>query len=223
MDKESLVVWMPLYVAVIVFIADYFYKDWVKRENKLSELKSDLFYVTDKMIKRGVSAEYATIFYRFHDVIRHEFKLDSSVATTSAYENAEYYQRKADEDRKEFELLKADFKKCVLDLNIYWNNHSEKCDIIDLLRQIGLQTPRHFNDKYVRQFNSIKELKVQYEKDRLSVESEFYMSGVGLNLLMIQKRLDVNATKFYMKPDQELKLNEIIHKLKCSEKCCHNS
>ncbi len=209
---------IPIAIAVFGFVANYFYEISKKRNEKLHQLKAELYYIADKMVRTGTSVEYSTIFFRYYNTIKHEYDVGKEVANKTIDELATYYHRQSETGRISFEMLKSDLKKSVLDLNIYYDNHTEKCDIISLMNKVCQQTPRQFEGEFEKRTKNIPDLTDVFDDQKKNLEIEFYFSGVGFDLIRIQKVIDPKSPTFYLQPDQEKELIKKIRDLKSNER-----
>lgn len=206
---------VPVGIAVFVFIANAVYQEFNKRSNIRDRLSSEVISTCDKMIRHAIETEYSVLMMKHWNKVLTFYPLTlngNQENNKNALNEGTYYHRKAEDLGLKLDLLKSELKKSIKDLQKYWKKKSEVKQIIELMSIVVLLEPRRFENELNKDYSSLKELQKNYHELIGKVQNEVIFEGIGFDLIRIQKIIDPHSPTLLLSSKSEKDLLEKINK-----------
>jgi hypothetical protein len=204
---------IPILLAITVFVANVVYQEFNKKNNIRDKISSEIISTCDKMIRYCVEAEYSALTWKYwnktwaiHVGAGNEHNIENALSECL------YYHRKLEDAGLKLDLLKSELKKSTKDLQKYWHHELQTRLIINLMVKAVLKDPRRFDDQLNATYLSDTELRNDYVALVSTVEREIIFDGIGYDLVRIQKIIDPKSPTLLLSHEAETELIEKIRK-----------
>lgn len=214
-DQLAIKDFLPVGIAVLVFLGNVIYQGFSKRSNIRDRLSSEVISTCDKMIRYAIETEYSVLMMkRWNKVLTfYPLTLEGNQENNkNALNEGTYYHRKAEDLGLKLDLLKSELKKSIKDLQKYWKKKSEVKQIIELMSTVVLLEPRRFENELNKNYSSLQELQKNCNELIGKVQNEVIFEGIGFDLIRIQKIIDPNSPTLLLSSKSEKGLLKKIGK-----------
>lgn len=200
--------WLPSSVTIIVFLLGFWRQNWLKRQDRVSELENILIHTTDKMLRFTISYEQRGLEVRRNEELIKIGAKDERDIYSSQFQ---FFQKRVEDLALEYELLRAELKKNVKDVVKYLPDNKNKRLILEVLERVVFFSLRDFPDEFYEKFTNVKELNNAVNKKSEMVFSEIMFDGIGYHLIYMQRLIDQHSPILYVKSEEDVKrLNDRI-------------
>jgi hypothetical protein len=189
---------VPIFTAILVFIFNVIYQNHKRKLEIRDRLSNEIIETCDKMIRYAASAEVNILEHRYYYL--HSKIVDNDILKKEEAEYVNYYHKKAEDSYLKYDLLKADLKKNVKDLKIYWGNPTMSNKIISIMAEAVIMPLRdfmlHFTEEEKKDITLFEK---KHKETRDNITDYVILNGVGFNLVRIQKIIDPDSPSLYLR------------------------
>lgn len=197
---------IPIGIAVTVFVLNVIYQEFNKRNNIRDRLSSEVISTCDKMTRYAFEAEYSALTWKYWNKVwaLHPLVIKGNEENNrNAINESVYYHRKLEDAGLKLDLLKSELKKSIKDLQKYWHSEFQAKQIIELMSIAVLKNPRRFEGELNKKYLTEEELVKDYSNLVDRVEREVVFNGLGFDLIRIQKIIDPKSPSMLVSHELE--------------------